>query len=56
MNILYLYTNISRAFILFLAFRPPTTPTFLSPSPFYQFFSPAALRGEILLVSCLKNK
>ena len=30
--------------------------TFPSPSPFYQFFSPAALRGEILLMSCLKNK
>ena len=33
-----------------------TTPTFPSPSPFYQFFSPEkALKGEILM-SGLKNK
>ena len=54
--ILYVYTNISRAFILFIAVRPTTTPTCPSPSPDYQFFSPAALRGEILLMSGLENK
>ena len=54
--ILYVYTNISRAFILFIAVRPPTTPTFPFTSPFYQFFSPAALRGEILLMSAVENK
>ena len=52
--ILYVYTNISRAFILFIAARSPTTPTFPSPSPFYQFA--AALRGEILLMFGLENK
>ena len=52
---LYIYLYISRAFNLFIAVRPPTTPTFPSPSSFYQFFSPAALRGEILM-SGLENK
>ena len=51
-----LYIYISRAFILFIAVRPSTTPTFPSPSRFYQFFSPAVLTGEILLMSDLENK
>ena len=54
--ILYTYTNISCAFILLLAVRLPATPTFPYPSPFYQFFSPAAHRVEILLMSGLENK
>ena len=54
--ILYVCTNISRAFILFTAVWAPTTPTFPSPSLFYQFFSPVALRGEILVMSGLENK
>ena len=45
MNILYVYTNISPAFILFIDVWPPKTPTF--PSPSYQIFSPVALRGEM---------
>ena len=45
---LFVYTNICRAFILFIAVRPPTAPTFSSPFLIYHFFSPAALRGEIL--------
>ena len=57
-NILYVYANISRAFILFIAVLPPIAPTFYLPLPshFYQFFFPAALRGEILLMSGLENK
>ena len=45
MNILYVYTNISPAFIPFINVRPPTTPTF--PPLSYQIFSPVALRGEM---------
>ena len=52
--ILYVYTNISRAFILFIAAWLPTTLT-SAPSPFNQFFFPAALIGEILL-SAFENK
>ena len=48
MNILHVYTNISPAFILFIEVRPPTVPTF--PSPSYQIFSPAALRKELILM------
>ena len=48
MNILYVYTNISPAFILFIEVRPPTVPPF--PSPSYQIFSPAALREELILM------
>ena len=32
MNILYIYTNISPTFILFMAVRPPKIPTSYSPS------------------------
>ena len=54
--VLYVYANISRAFILFIAVWPPTTATFFLPLPLSQFFSPAILRGQILLMSNLHNK
>ena len=56
MNILYVYTNISRAFIIFITVWLPTTPTFPSRSPFDQLFSPSALSGKILLMPGIENK